>query len=686
MAHKISFLSLLLIIPHIFFTVFVLCSNPELTALLELKSALDPSAKLLSSWAINGDPCDGSFEGVGCNEMGQVANISLQGKGLDGQLSLAVANLKHLSGLYLHYNSLVGEIPKEVANLTHLFDLYLNVNNVSGSIPPEIANMENLQVLQLGYNQLTGSIPTQLGSMKKLSVLALQFNQLTGAIPASLGELGTLVRLDLSYNRLFGSIPTRLADAPLLEALDIRNNTLSGNVPSALKSLNEGFQYANNPGLCGVQFPDLRACTASDHLSHIRPEPYGGGATGTNDIPETANVIPNCSETVCSNAPKKSHASAAVAAVVVMIVIIVLSILTFSQYRRRKQKLGISFDVSDVCISGDPPKEAYRKNGSPLISLEYPNGWDPLADGRSFGGFSQEIIQSFRFNLEEVECATQYFSSINLLGRSSFSAVYKGILRDGSLVAVKRISKSSCKSEEAEFLKGLNILTSMNHENLVRLRGFCCSRGRGECFLIYDFVPNGNLLTLLDLKDGDDKVLEWSTRVSIINGIAKGIQYLHGYKVNKTPLVHENISAKKVLIDQRFSPLLSGSGLHKLLTNDTIFSALKASAAMGYLAPEYTTTGRFTEKSDVYAFGILVFQILSGKRKITHFIRLSAESSMLQDFVDPNLHGRFLDHEAAKLAKIALTCTHDSPSERPSMDAVVLELGNYNRGGWYKSP
>lgn len=263
--------------------------------------------------------------------------------------------------------------------------------------------------------------------------------------------------------------------------------------------------------------------------------------------------------------------------------------------------------------------------------------------------------------------------------------MYRGVLRDGSVVAVKRVSKSSCKVEEDQFLKGLNVLTSLRHENLVRLRGFCCSKGRGECFLIYDFVPNGNLQRYLDLKDGDANVLEWSTRVRVIHGIAKGIQYLHSNKVNKPSLVHQNISAEKVLVDQRLNPMVSDSGLYKLLTNDTVFSTLKASAAMGYLAPEYTTTGRFTEKSDVYAFGMLVFQVISGKKKITNSIRIGAELSRFQEFMDQNLNGRFSEHEAAKLARIALNCTHESPLERPSMDEVVVELSNCTTN-CYRSP
>lgn len=119
--------------------------NAELKALLDLKSSLDPEGHFLSSWKIHGNPCDDSFEGVACNEKGQVANVSLQGKGLSGKLSPAIGDLKHLTGLYLHYNSLYGDIPKEIANLTQLSDLYLNVNHLSGEIPSEIGKMENLQ-------------------------------------------------------------------------------------------------------------------------------------------------------------------------------------------------------------------------------------------------------------------------------------------------------------------------------------------------------------------------------------------------------------------------------------------------------------------------------------------------------------------------------------------------------------
>ncbi|KAI3756835.1 hypothetical protein L1987_56658 [Smallanthus sonchifolius] len=656
--------------------------NSELPILIKIKSFLDPKGETLTSWSSNATTyCGGSFEGVACDELGQVMNISLQGKGLFGQIPPEIGQLKSLSGLYLHFNGLHGEIPEQIAELTQLTDLYLNVNNLSGQIPPQLEKMANLQVLQLCYNQLSGSLPTQLGSLKKLNVLALQYNQLTGAIPASLGNLGTLQRLDLSFNRLFGSIPVKIADAPLLQVLDVRNNTLSGNVPLVLKKLDDGFQYANNTDLCGSGFADLQVCNASfDPENPNKPEPFGPQSKGVTPkaIPQSAYVTGDRSG---SKSKSTNTGLAAILGAVFTIMLLIAGIFTFIWYRRRKQRIGTAFESSDSRISTDQyqVKEIVnRRSASPLISLEYSNGWDPMSKNQSGSGLLQEILESYVFNVDDVESATRFFSDSNLLGKSSFSATYRGILRDGSVVAIKRIAKTSCISDETDFLKGLKILISLKHENLLRLRGFCCSKGRGECFLIYDYVAKGSLLRYLDVKGktGSGSVLDWSTRFSIIKGIAKGIEYLHEVKGKKPALVHQNISAEKVLIDQHYKPLLSGAGLHKLLADDIIFSTLKASAAMGYLAPEYTTTGRFTEKSDIYAFGMLVFQIVSGKTRIGSCIRQGAELCKFEDFVDANLDGKFPESEAVLLGKIAMMCTHECPNSRPTIATVVQELSN----------
>ncbi|KAJ8510697.1 hypothetical protein OPV22_001131 [Ensete ventricosum] len=647
--------------------------NEELTALMELKASLDPENRILTTWAGDGEACRRGFEGVACDEKGKVSNISLQGKGLSGCISPAVARLKSLTGLYFHFNNISGEIPREIANLTELTELYLNVNNLSGRIPEEIGDMDGLQVLHLSNNKLSGSIPPKLGLLKKLNMLDLQSNHLSGAIPATLGDLIGLTWLDLSFNQLFGSIPVKLSQLPQLTVLYVQNNSLSGSIPPELKRLGENFKYGSNTDLCGTGFTDLRICTSADLLNASRPEPFSAGLT-PRDIPHFVNISSHCSTTHCASSSKSANLAVFIMITVVVFGIMISGLMAFVWYRRRKQKNGL--------LSTDPTKFSYQRSASPLISLEYSNRWDPMTDQSSGISFLQEISQNYKFNLEEVECATQYFSEVNLLGRKgSFAATYKGILRDGTKVAVKRINKTSCKSDEAEFLKGLKILTLLRHENLIRLKGFCYSRARGECFLIYDFVANGSLSQYLDVK-GDEiqKVLEWPTRVSIIRGIAKGIEYLHSNRTNKPPLLHQNLSATKVLIDHQSNPLLSGSGLHKLLTDDVVFSTLKTSAAMGYLAPEFAAVGRFTEKSDVYAFGVIVFQILTGKTRITHL-----ESGKLEDLIDENLQGNYPKPEAAKFAGVALLCTSEVPDQRPTMEAVLQELSSINSCSSYRS-
>ncbi|CAL4949100.1 unnamed protein product [Urochloa decumbens] len=661
----------------------------EVRALLALGAALDPTGRLLPSWTPGRDPCapgGGGFEGVACDARGAVANVSLQGKGLAGTLPPAVAGLPALTGLYLHYNALRGGIPRELAGLGNLTDLYLDVNSLSGPIPPEIGAMASLQVVQLCYNQLTGSIPTQLGNLTRLTVLALQSNHLTGAIPASLGGLPLLSRLDLSFNNLFGSIPVRLAQLPRLAALDVRNNSLTGSVPAELAAkLQAGFQYGNNSDLCGAGLPALRPCTPADLIDPDRPQPFSAGIS-----PDV--TAPGGGGRGCGRAPPSTKAlAAAVAVAVALLAATALGLFALSWRRWRGAARGASppsaTELSAAKASAAAPASARKSASSALASLEYSNAWDPVA-----GALAQQGLL-LRVTTEEVESATRYFSELNLLlgrrggGRNKaaagggLAATYRGTLRDGTAVAVRRLGKTCCRQEEAEFLRGLRMIAELRHDNVVALRGFCVSRARGECFLVYDFVPNGSLSQFLDIDAGDDaaaaggtgrRVLEWSTRISIIKGIARGIEYLHSTRPGKPALVHQNISADKVLLDYSFRPLISGCGLHKLLVDDLVFSTLKASAAMGYLAPEYTTVGRLSEKSDVYAFGVIVLQVLTGRSKVATAAQLPGD---VGELVDGNLQGSYSAAEAAMLAKVAVACTSEDPDQRPTMEEVLQELG-----------
>ena len=159
-----------------------------------------------------------------------------------------------------------------------------------------------------------------------------------------------------------------------------------------------------------------------------------------------------------------------------------------------------------------------------------------------------------------------------------------------------------------------------------------------------------------------------------------GIGYLHSIEEKKPAIIHRRISVEKVLLDQQVNPLIADSGLAKLLADDIVFSTIKVSAAMGYLAPEYVTTGLFTEKSDIYSFGVIILQILSGKQLLSTSMRLGAACCRYNDFIDTSLRGNFSESEAAKLAKIALACIDDLPDQRPTMKEVIQELNLSNAG------
>lgn len=281
-----------------------------------------------------------------------------------------------------------------------------------------------------------------------------------------------------------------------------------------MNRLREGFQGANNPGLCGVGFSTLKACTAdkNNYVSQIDASNEYINSNPPTNFPKAANTKLHCNQTQCSRSTRFHHIVIAASVVTITITFLAAGFFTFLIHRRQRQRIRNTTDPSEAQLSPEQPKEFYRRSPSPLVNLEYYHN-----------GLSHEYLNHFRFNVDEVESATHYFSEANLLGKSKFSAVYKGVLRDGSLVAIRTISETCCKTEEDEFVMGLSLLTSLRHDNIVRMRGFCCSRSRGECFLIYDFATKGKLSQYLDKEDGtSDHVLEWSKRVSIIRGIANG--------------------------------------------------------------------------------------------------------------------------------------------------------------------
>ncbi|GER30525.1 leucine rich repeat receptor kinase [Striga asiatica] len=519
-----------------------------------------------------------------------------------------------------------------------LTDLYLNFNNLTGAIPPEIGKMASLQVLQLSYNQLTGNMPTQMRSLKNLNFLALESNRLTGHIPSDLGNLRSLKSLHFGSNQLSGQIPYTLANNTSLELLDVKNNKLSGLIPPEKKYR---FPVRKQLWLMWARLPRAQSL----QLARQQPRPQ----------PELLPIRPH----------GQSQSS--------------IGCLRHSL--QRDHLFGDPIKASQDRAHLGPDRHLVRAGGGRCrrFFLAPPPETEGRGQIRHVQWGPAHMWGPHRrdsFNLEEVESATQHFSEANLLGKSKFCRVYKGVLKGGSIVAVKCIGKTSCKSEEEEFLRGLGLLNSLEHENLVELKGLCRSKARGECFLIYNFAPGGNLSSYLDRDEV--VVLDWKTRVSIIHGIAKGVLYLHSNETNKPPIIHQTSRSR---LDRNMSPLILDAGLHGLLADDVVYSALKVSAALGYMAPEYITTGRFTEKSDVYAYGVIIFQLLCGKTMLPGPTRAAAEAGKLEEFIDPKLKGEFMEIEAQLLTRIALDCTNENPKSRPSMVSVVQELKSGMKSG-----
>ncbi|XVF77722.1 hypothetical protein PTKIN_Ptkin14bG0070000 [Pterospermum kingtungense] len=296
------------------------------------------------------------------------------------------------------------------------------------------------------------------------------------------------------------------------------------------------------------------------------------------------------------------------------------------------------------------------------------------------------------FALNTIVKATDNFSDSNKLGQGGFGPVYKGILSNGQEIAVKRLSKSSGQGLN-EFRNEVNLIAKLQHRNLVRLLGCCIQRE--ERILVYEYMPNGSLDSFI-FDQTRSKVLDWSKRFEIICGIARGLLYLH--QDSRLRIIHRDLKASNILLDSELNPKISDFGMARTFGGDqTEANTNRVVGTYGYMAPEYAIEGLFSIKSDVFSFGILLLEIISGRRN--------------RGFSHPNHSGNLIDYtwrlwnegnplyladdflaETANLPKIlrcihvSLLCIQQHPEERPNMSSVVLMLGSENELPQPKQP
>ncbi|KAK4484682.1 hypothetical protein RD792_007271, partial [Penstemon davidsonii] len=284
------------------------------------------------------------------------------------------------------------------------------------------------------------------------------------------------------------------------------------------------------------------------------------------------------------------------------------------------------------------------------------------------------------YSFSELQIATGDFSSANKIGKGGFGSVYKGRLKDGTLVAIKVLSADS-EQGVREFLNEIVSITGIEHENLVKLYG-CCTEA-DQRMLVYGYLENNSLAqTLLGGRYNTDE-FKWKTRTKICIGVAQGLAFLHDEV--QPHIVHRDIKASNILLDKDFNPKISDFGLAKLFPATLTHISTRVAGTIGYLAPEYAIRGKLTRKADIYSFGVLLLEICSGRCNTNN--RLPAEEQNLLErawrlyekgelvqLIDEALDRDFNTDEVCRYLKIGLLCTQDMPKNRPAMPIVAKLL------------
>ncbi|CAJ1940173.1 unnamed protein product [Sphenostylis stenocarpa] len=300
---------------------------------------------------------------------------------------------------------------------------------------------------------------------------------------------------------------------------------------------------------------------------------------------------------------------------------------------------------------------------------------------RQFGALLDRVNKS-KLNMpyEILEKATNYFNDANKLGQGGSGSVYKGVMPDGITVAIKRLSFNTTQWAD-HFFNEVNLISGIQHKNLVKLLG--CSITGPESLLVYEYVPNLSLYDHISVRR-ICQPLTWVIRHKIILGIAEGMAYLH--EESHVRVIHRDIKLSNILLEEDFTPKIADFGLARLFPEDKSHLSTAIAGTLGYMAPEYVILGKLSEKADVYSFGVLVIEIVSGKRNSSLIMNSSSllqtvwslyGSNRLFEVVDPTLYGAFPAEEACKLLQIGLLCAQASAELRPSM-SVVVKMVNHN--------
>ncbi|KAG0562196.1 hypothetical protein KC19_9G125700 [Ceratodon purpureus] len=527
----------------------------------------------------------------------------------------------------------------------------LGSSNLSGPLVPELGLLSKLETLTLYNNSFNGFIPEALGNLSALTFLDLSDNDLSGSIPDSFDKLTNLTFLKLSNNNLSNFYLDSLMGLPKLTDLQIQSNNFSGILNyTHWRYTIQGAKYEwfgiystlVNNSITDVTYQsnDL----LSSRVVGLEGNPY---CAGSPDLYDNGRRF-FCAPMTVSITSTHGKRLAIIIGTVSSALTLVLAISLVAMFKLRAKRIFRKLEVE------------YRQK------------------------FAEFEVNPEPFLYNDLRLATHDFNESTKLGQGSFGTVYKGTLSTGNQVAIKKLKPITAPHgiEVDDFLNEVVFITKMKHRNLVDLKGYCM-RGK-ERMLVYEYIENMDVEQSL-LLGKNKEAMTWPVRFNICLGVAQGLHYLHAYAQPR--VIHRDIKASNILLNINYAPKIADFGLALLFPDEkTHISTATVAGTRGYLAPEYASYGELSEKADVYSFGVLCLEIVSGRKNIDQTrpadqVYLPSwawkleEEKKLKDLVDPSLHLHADEvKQALRVINVALRCLQQIPDRRPSMSFVQTML------------